>query len=136
MAGQCVRDPLDYAVRELGDVMKKKVIEELKLVAMFIGAVISQPEFLLAMVFVFLAVRSSPGADQALTVTNHCPPALTVTNHCPKAAPAVAAARTFQHNASHNCPTCGRSQYVIYGRGPVANTHTHQCANCRTVWWH
>lgn len=38
-------------------------------------------------------------------------------------------------NASHSCPVCGRSQYVVSGRGPVPGSHTHTCAAGHT-WWH
>jgi hypothetical protein len=71
-----------------------------------------------------------------LTVVNHCPPVLTVTNHCPQvtAAPVVAARATFQHNASHNCPTCGRQQLYIAGR--YGSGHTHRCPVDGTTWWH
>lgn len=56
-----------------------------------------------------------------------------------RAAPAVAAASTFQRgpvfNASHNCPTCGRSQFVISG-GAKGGRHTHTCRYDGTVWYH
>lgn len=55
-----------------------------------------------------------------------------------EAVPAVAA-RTFQRgpvfNASHDCPTCGRSQYVISG-GRKGGYHTHTCRYDGTVWYH
>jgi hypothetical protein len=70
------------------------------------------------------------------TVVNHCPTPIVVVNHCPpvKAAPAVAATRVFQHNASHNCPSCGRGVYVIAGY--VAGGHYHRCPVDGTTWWH
>ena len=76
-------------------------------------------------------------APPTFEVTNHCPPAFKVTNHCPavKAAPAVAAKGIF-HNTTHNCPTCGRSQFVINGPGPLPGTHTHRCSYDGTVWYH
>lgn len=56
-----------------------------------------------------------------------------------KAAPVVAVASTFQRgpvfNASHDCPTCGRSQYVISG-GAKGGRHTHTCRYDGTVWYH
>jgi hypothetical protein len=56
------------------------------------------------------------------------------------ATPEVVAKSTFRQsgipfNASHNCPVCGRAQYVISGSGPVAGSHTHTCAAGHT-WWH
>lgn len=56
-----------------------------------------------------------------------------------KAAPAVAATTFRQsgpvYNASHNCPSCGRSQYVISG-GVKGGYHTHTCRYDGTVWYH
>ena len=41
-----------------------------------------------------------------------------------------------QHNG-HNCPSCGRAQYIKQNeRGPVASTQTHQCNSCGTSWYH
>lgn len=54
-----------------------------------------------------------------------------------QAAPAVAA-RTFpsgSYHAGHDCPSCGRSQYVISG-GAKGRTHTHTCRYDGTVWYH
>lgn len=45
--------------------------------------------------------------------------------------------RTLAHNASHDCPHCGKAQYVIENEiGPVANSHSHRCGSCGTAWWH
>jgi len=46
-----------------------------------------------------------------------------------------AVARTsLVYNPSHNCPNCGRTQYVIEnGAGP---NHTHRCNHCHTAWYH
>lgn len=57
-----------------------------------------------------------------------------------KTAPVVAVASTFRaagpvFNASHNCPTCGRSQFVISG-GAKGGYHTHTCRHDGTVWYH
>jgi predicted Zn finger-like uncharacterized protein len=43
--------------------------------------------------------------------------------------------RGLRFNSSHQCPTCGASQYVVSGRGP-GNTHTHTCSRCGTSWYH
>lgn len=54
-----------------------------------------------------------------------------------QAAPVVAA-QTFRgpvYNASHQCPTCGRSQFVIHS-GFKGGTHTHRCPYDGTVWQH
>lgn len=54
-----------------------------------------------------------------------------------KAAPVVAA-RTFRngdYHASHSCPVCGRSQFVIHS-GSKGGGHTHQCRYDGTVWRH
>lgn len=53
------------------------------------------------------------------------------------AAPGVAAG-TFRagHNASHDCPSCGRAQFVVAGPGPRPGTHRHDCASCGTSWYH
>lgn len=54
------------------------------------------------------------------------------------AAPGVAAPQPFRgpaRHAGHDCPVCGRSQYVISGPGPVPGSHTHTCAAGHS-WWH
>lgn len=54
------------------------------------------------------------------------------------AAPAVAAKRTFPnggYHAGHNCPNCGRPQFVISG-GSKYGTHSHTCPSCGTTWNH
>lgn len=48
-----------------------------------------------------------------------------------------AAAPTFRgdrYNASHTCPECGRSQFVVSGSRPGGG-HYHTCAAGHT-WWH
>ena len=49
--------------------------------------------------------------------------------------PSVASPFRSGFHAGHDCPVCGRSQYVISGRGPVPGSHTHTCAAGHT-WWH
>lgn len=61
--------------------------------------------------------------------------------YTPNSAPAVSevtAARPFRggYNPSHNCPSCGRAEYVQSGSGPVRGTHNHTCRSCGTVWYH
>lgn len=41
----------------------------------------------------------------------------------------------LQHNASHNCPSCGARQTIVSGQGPNG-THTHTCPRCQTTWYH
>lgn len=43
--------------------------------------------------------------------------------------------RGLRFNPSHQCPSCGSSQYVISGRGP-GNSHTHTCPRCGQSWYH
>lgn len=43
--------------------------------------------------------------------------------------------RSLRFNASHNCPECGRNQFVVSGNGP-GRTHTHTCNKCGTTWYH
>lgn len=57
-------------------------------------------------------------------------------NKMVRAAPAVAAARTFQFDPDHTCDTCGRQQFYISGPGPQIGRHAHTCWYCRTSWWH
>ena len=41
------------------------------------------------------------------------------------------------YNSSHNCPSCGRSQYAIANNsGPVPSSHVHKCGSCGTSWYH
>lgn len=47
-------------------------------------------------------------------------------------APAVASS-TF--HAGHDCPACGRSQYVVNGYNRDG-THNHTCPACSTTWRH
>lgn len=52
-------------------------------------------------------------------------------------APAVAP-RTFPgggYHAGHQCPQCGRNQFVIAGHN-ADGTHSHRCAFDGTVWRH
>ena len=52
--------------------------------------------------------------------------------------PEVVVKPTFRcpvFNSSHNCPTCGRSQFVI-SSGGKGGTHTHTCRYDGTVWYH
>lgn len=38
------------------------------------------------------------------------------------------------YHAGHNCPSCGRQQFLIENdSGP---NHTHRCGHCGTAWWH
>lgn len=71
------------------------------------------------------------------TVVNRMPVTVTVVNKMP-AASGVAVARTFQsgqYNPSHQCPSCGRTQYRIAGY--VGNgQHRHVCAFDGTAWIH
>lgn len=61
----------------------------------------------------------------------------------PPAARGVAAPRPFRRpggmgggfHAGHDCPNCGRAQYVVSGGGP-GGTHTHTCGGCGTSWHH
>lgn len=50
------------------------------------------------------------------------------------ARPEVRVPQTFR-NPSHNCPSCGRSQYVVAGFNGDG-THTHVCPSCGTSWKH
>lgn len=44
---------------------------------------------------------------------------------------------TYNYNASHDCPSCGREQYTIESNeGPVSKSHTHRCNACGTAWYH
>lgn len=55
-----------------------------------------------------------------------------------QAVPAVTAAPTFRngsYHVGHDCPTCGRSQFVIES-GRKYGTHTHRCQYDGTVWTH
>jgi hypothetical protein len=41
------------------------------------------------------------------------------------------------YNENHNCPGCGREQYIIENEdGPGSGTHTHRCSHCNYVWYH
>lgn len=53
-------------------------------------------------------------------------------------APGVAGPQPFRggYHAGHDCPACGRAQFVISGGGPVPGTHAHACAGCGTGWYH
>jgi hypothetical protein len=85
----------------------------------------------------FAVLMVALAADPEFVVVNKCPPVFTVVNKMP-AAPAVAAKPIFRgpvFNASHNCPTCGRSQFVI-SSGGKGGTHTHTCRYDGTVWFH
>lgn len=70
------------------------------------------------------------GADPAFEVVNKCPPVkFTVVNKMP-AAPVVAAKKAFRgdnFHAGHQCPECGRTQYVISGWLPNGQ-HRHVCS--------
>jgi hypothetical protein len=44
------------------------------------------------------------------------------------------AAKAAQYHAGHNCPRCGRQQFVIYRFGP-GPYHTHRCGTT-TYWYH
>jgi hypothetical protein len=55
-----------------------------------------------------------------------------------KAAPAVAAKKTFPNGGwheGHQCPSCGREQFVVSG-GFKYGVHTHTCSACGTTWSH
>lgn len=40
-------------------------------------------------------------------------------------------------HAGHDCPRCGRGQYVIHNQnGPVENSHVHACGACGQRWYH
>lgn len=53
-----------------------------------------------------------------------------------EAARGVAAPRPFPvRHEGHNCPACGRPQYVIE-RQLLSGEHVHTCAACRTSWRH
>lgn len=48
-----------------------------------------------------------------------------------------AKAATIGYHAGHACPRCGTEQYAISNQtGPTSNSHTHQCRQCETTWWH
>ena len=48
-----------------------------------------------------------------------------------------AVARSLTYHSDHDCPRCGREQYVIANNeGPVANSHIHRCNYCGTSWYH
>lgn len=83
----------------------------------------------------FLALLLTLSAPPTFTVENKIPP-FAVKNRI--AAPEVAAKPTFQngsYHASHSCPVCGRSQFVIY-TGSKGRTHTHRCQFDGTIWSH
>ncbi len=37
-------------------------------------------------------------------------------------------------NYTHSCPTCGRSQFIVYRFSGAM--HSHKCAYDGTEWWH
>lgn len=80
------------------------------------------------------------GQVPTFTVENRCPPKFTVVNFQPKpAAPVVAANPVFQrpgYHSGHDCPNCGRQQWVVHGGAANVSGHTHRCSGCGTVWWH
>lgn len=48
-----------------------------------------------------------------------------------------AVAQTVAYHSGHNCPSCGRTQYVIANNdGPVSSSHIHRCNSCGISWWH
>lgn len=78
---------------------------------------------------------------QAPPVRERPPQAPPVVNRIAAPEVATAKATTFpraeRFNPSHQCPACGRSQYVIAGW--VGNgQHRHVCSNpsCRVAWVH
>jgi len=87
-----------------------------------------------ALLILGLALGSSPDADAQAALAL----AKAARERTP-AAPEVAVKPTFRSgpvfNASHNCPACGRSQYVISG-GAKGGRHTHTCRYDGTVWYH
>lgn len=81
------------------------------------------------------------GQVPTFIVENRCPPKFTVVNAVPKvkAVPAVAAKPTFrqpQYHAGHDCPSCGRPQWLVHSGIANVAGHTHRCSSCGTVWRH
>lgn len=87
------------------------------------------------------AAPNTAAAGSVSLTTTACPPAAAAAYYpqATYAAPGVAAypfRRGVGYNPSHRCPNCGRSQYVVSGRGPAPGTHTHMCGGCGTAWYH
>lgn len=117
---------------------------------------------LLAVILILLWLSGAMGAEPVFTVENKKAPGFTVENKAREtfrssdgylyekhadgfyrrvpgqSAPEVAQ-QTFRpssiYNPTHNCPTCGRSQYVVdsFNRD---GTHNHRCPADGTVWRH
>lgn len=47
-----------------------------------------------------------------------------------------AVALNIVYNPSHNCPSCGRTQYKIKNGDDAGPNHIHRCNYCNTAWYH
>lgn len=96
--------------------------------------------------FTTMILLSSLSADTSpqYTVVNRCPTTYTVVNKVPptiivnrvplEAPKKISSPLYTDIHAGHDCPSCGRSQYVVNRQ--QGNLHSHKCNSCGTEWWH
>lgn len=73
-----------------------------------------------------LAAAPTVGTPQPVAYSAPC-----LTGNCPTA-------RTFTpipYHAGHQCPQCGRAQFIVSGYGPGPGQHVHTCAVGHS-WYH